>query len=143
MKRGFPRPQTLVETTTPPSRRTAYQKKWLGISYPHPYTARADLISRLHYGRVFECITFKKCIVCGKHVKGNKVWTYRDGDRLTPDSGPFHEKCVKLTQALCPFVAVTKGRFAWQEEDWHVVGPLIRLSYVESGYGKQVDSTGT
>jgi len=122
MKRGFPRPLMRVE-------KSKRDDNWKPRSLPIPYSSRIDNIAHWHYGRLKECTTFKKCIVCGDDVPEDIVWIYRSFSSIEPDSGPFHEGCKKQTVTLCPFIADKPARYNWSQESWAEVGPIIRGKY--------------
>lgn len=97
-------------------------------AYPHPYSSRDDDIATLHNGRVGYCISRCMCIVCGLKVETDtdgRVWIYRNSQGgLVEDSGPFHEKCMRLTISMCPVIKFRN--FSWELAVWDDVGPLIR-----------------
>lgn len=132
MKRGFPRPRAIKYPVTTWQLSVDQREKYDGKNFPVPYSARSETdLAKLHDGRVGECITFCRCIVCGDDVEPDEdgmVMVYRNSvGSLVEDSGPFHEKCAILTQKLCP---VIKERgpmgYTWKKESWSDVGPLIR-----------------
>lgn len=118
MKRGYPRPQMRVEKC---SVDVPDKARWSGRSYPVPYSARTDKISRIHYGRINECITYRKCIVCGNVVdldSDGNIIALLDRGRVGVESGPFHEKCARLTANLCPVIARDEERKKMDEKEY-------------------------
>lgn len=137
MKRGFPRPQMHVAKTTTnfstdESGTTkyglSYGEKWDDKTYPIPYTAEEHSISTLHSERLRECVVNKNCIACGEAVEEEIVTVMYQGNKIFSESGPFHEKCARLTQAMCPHINInagyTFGTVAWSE----VQGQIPHLS---------------
>lgn len=132
MKRGFPRPTMYVREIqswryTDDERNTMSHQ-----TYPVPYTAHDDSLARLHVGRVKDCTSFRNCIVCGEWCPDDEVWVYLNGvNGYVEDSGPFHEKCMRLTQAKCPMVKHSIAddggdSYRFQKVSWAQVGPIIR-----------------
>ncbi len=141
MYKGFPRPRITVEKF---SGSWTYAKvednpdaikheieKGEGKEYPHPFSASDSNISILDNARVYQCATQKLCIVCGEFVFGEKVWVYYYGGDLQSDAGPIHEKCMRLTENLCPAMRVDQthgepGRiYEWREVVWRDVQQRI------------------
>jgi hypothetical protein len=140
MKRGFPRPRTMVGTlySNPKSKRGGYRAKWNNREYPHPYTASDDNVAAIHDGRRVETVMFKRCGTCGEPVKdecvglilynvdtkdGKHVRTYEDW--LHSESGPYHLKCLALNFAMCPHLSETDIYMAGYAK-WSDVYPMIR-----------------
>jgi hypothetical protein len=95
VNKGFPRPRF---------------ENWDKVTYPLPYTAKETSIAVLDDDRVAECLGDNLCIVCGEGV-GDRCFailkkSISDDFDLSvfAESGPFHEKCVKLTLFLCPHI---------------------------------------
>ena len=136
MKRGFPRPLTKIEKTHSNPRRgkTSYGKKWDGRNYPHPYAANEDNLARIHEGRKFECVKFKRCLNCGEPVKEDVVGLLlynpnsrlgtRFNDYIHSEAGPYHFKCLRQSISMCPHIATTQ-RFIAGSGEWKVVKPMI------------------
>lgn len=124
MTKGFPRPRKTVKQIR--VGRWVLNKEWAGKSYPIPFSAKMNRVGHLCKSRVIECATKKLCIVCGEDVPGEDVWCYLWLGSLTADSGPFHEKCVRLTQKMCPVVSEHPDRFDFKMMKWSVVGPTIQ-----------------
>lgn len=123
MQRGFPRPQIQIEKC-----RTLFNqesKSWGGYgdfwdnkTYPVPYTAEIDSISVLNSDRMEECATGKLCVVCGDEVPEETVSVlFKDGEVFS-ESGPFHEKCARLTEKMCPHIAISQGQYAFKSVPW-------------------------
>lgn len=124
MKRGFPRPRKLLEKPT--NWRISDDKFYQGKTWPHPYSANDNDLADVKPGRAWECVQFKRCQVCGEPVKGEKVWIYLlAGEVYASDSGPYHEKCVRLTKRMCPVVALNEDHYRFQEENWSAVRKYI------------------
>lgn len=129
MKRGLPRP--MMDWNELKSFRFSEeeQKDWRSRPrrLPVPYSSYEDDLARLHTGRVKDCTSFRNCIVCGDWCPDDKVWAYINGNNgWVQDSGPFHEKCMKMTVKLCPMVKAHPDAYAFQEISWAVIGPIIR-----------------
>jgi hypothetical protein len=126
MKRGYPRPRTMVGKTH--SNRLAsagaggsYGKKWENREYPHPYTANDGNIAHINKPRLRESTRNKICGTCGLHVKEDLVGLILynprakrnrlagNGDNLLhAEAGPYHLKCLTLNFTMCPMLAATK-----------------------------------
>lgn len=121
MTKGFPRPRKYIKKIRPRLERNktifSYDAKWDNKEYPMPYTGRVNQVGYLAYGRVAECVKNRLCIVCGEKVED--PWAYIYENFFTDDSGPFHEKCVTITQKLCPFVNENPDIFRFVKVDWH------------------------
>jgi hypothetical protein len=144
MKRGFPRPVTKVENIQTSSLKHM-NEIYGNRPYPHPYTARIDKISRMHFGRVRECIIFRKCSVCGNPVKPDElgeVTVILDRGDFSADSGPFHEKCAVLAKIKCPLIATQGSRFTIAKRKWANAQPSMRKAY-SYNYGHEIDPPGT
>lgn len=130
MKQGFPRPRFNLKEVKGWYITARMSKDELqslvNKSYPHPYSARDNDLADVDPGRIKQCTYFKLCMVCGLKVDGDKVWVYRNSEGLNADSGPFHEKCMRLTQKLCPAVRTGIEKFKWSFDDWDDVAPIIR-----------------
>jgi len=123
MHAGFPRPQFQVEKT-----KTArlgekewgsYGEKWDNRSYPIPYTAEDYSISTLNSDRLEDCVSHKKCIACGEAVEEELVTILLYDGQVQGESGPFHEKCARLTNTMCPHINLNPDflfiQVAWSE----------------------------
>lgn len=86
MNKGFPRPR--IENK--------------GKVYPLPYTAEEKSIAVLHDDRFKECLIGRLCIVCGEGVNSDACFAILKSGVVFGESGPFHEKCAKMTLFLCP-----------------------------------------
>jgi len=146
MKRGYPRPQMRVEKISA----DVDKERWGNRSYPIPYSARTNLISRIHYGRTIECITYRKCLVCGTVVDlddDGKVIVLLDRGMIGVESGPFHEKCARLTARLCPVVArdierrtaeeIKLTRFGFSTHDWKQARETMKRKFHEMYKAKE------
>ena len=129
MKRGYPRPQMHVSkcvtnTTADGRSGVGYGERWDNKNYPVPYTAEEDAISTLHDGRLKECVHFNKCIACGEPVENKTIPILLRNNEVMGESGPFHEKCAKLTERMCPHVAVST-EYGFKHMAWAEVKPKI------------------
>lgn len=134
MKRGFPRPQMHVEQTQ--THRVwneygksyayvgSYGERWDNKNYPVPYTAEEDAISQLHSGRMRECVTFKRCVACGESIQEEIVSLMLRKGELHSESGPFHDKCARLTQNLCPHINLG-SEYAFVKRRWDEVREIL------------------
>jgi len=103
-----------------------YGDKWDNKTYPVPYTASEQTISSLHSGRMIECAKFKRCVACGDPVSEPDVSVIRKNGKLISESGPFHEKCARLTARMCPHIAESK-EYAFSVEPWaNVKSEILR-----------------
>lgn len=94
-----------------------YGDRWDNKTYPVPYTAQDSSISTLNSGRMMECATFKKCVACGDAVTEDSVSVIRKNGKVFSESGPFHEKCARLTARMCPHIAESK-EYTFSVESW-------------------------
>ena len=105
MRRGFPRP---LFDTKPMRSSSVYNTYEYPRFLPTPYTAQTEAIAMLSSERARECLVDSVCSVCGESVEFNEQgWMtvlFKNG-KLTYESGPFHEKCAKLTMTMCPHIA--------------------------------------
>lgn len=134
MKRGFPRPQMHVDKTRTHrvwnesedrySYIGSYGEKWDGKNYPVPYTAEEDAISQLHSGRMRECVAFKRCVACGEPVQEEIISLMLKKGELHSESGPFHSKCARLTQAMCPHINVG-SEYTFVNRRWDEVRKIL------------------
>lgn len=148
MKRGFPRPTVKIgKLATYSLVSRGLQDKYGNRTYPIPYSARTDKISRVRYGRIRECQSFKRCVVCGDSVKDQEVMMLMTYGMVGPDSGPFHPKCAKLTEAMCPVVKeqMKSGpnknlqRFSWERMDWPLAQARLRRAYEDDYADADID----
>lgn len=103
------------------------------------------MVQRLHFGRVKDCIKFRKCIVCGENVAPDadgKVYACLDYGAVVPDSGPFHEKCMRLTQTMCPVVKMQTQRFTFAKVEWKTLRPKM-IKKFNFAYSSNKDTPGT
>ena len=129
MKRGFPRPMIEWPELKSDKFSDKWQEWWRHKTrrLPIPYSAQEDNLSQLHGGRVKDCTSFRNCIVCGDWCPDDEVWAYKNGSNgWIQDSGPFHEKCVRLTMKMCPMVQCRPDSYLFEKVSWAEVGPLIR-----------------
>jgi hypothetical protein len=103
----------------------------------------------MHYGRIRDCIYFKKCSACGEHIAEENVTVLLEHGQYMPDSGPFHEKCARLVQTTCPIVheqmevpagnpADSTKRFRFEVHNWSVASKGIQEAFRDS-YGSCPD----
>lgn len=122
MTKGFPRPSKYIKKVKArlEVNRSIFSgdEKWDDKHYPMPYTGQVHQIGLLAFGRVRECKKNNLCIVCGYKVEEEKPWVYIYQNHLVDDSGPFHEKCAKLTQSICPFVNENPTIFRFTQIPW-------------------------
>lgn len=115
MKRGLPRPLVYIEKLE--NLGWDDDAKWRNRRYPIPYTA-GGYISLISDGRAKECVSFRKCFVCGEHVPG-KPWALAKGEDLSTEhgeAGPYHEVCIKIAMRMCPHIA--EGEYSAVQIDY-------------------------
>lgn len=132
MNKGFPRPRAKIKEIEKAKRWGLDEDGWNNKEYPIPYSARMNRLSHLAKIRVLECAKNKLCMVCGEFVPGEMVLAYKWADRLTADSGPFHEKCVKLTQSMCPMVNHRPEQFNFELMEWDQIqaGIIVQAKFL-------------
>lgn len=111
MDKGFPRPR--IENN--------------GKAYPLPYTAEENSIANLNDPRLLECINGGLCMICGESVGDRSFAMLRDGNFFS-ESGPFHEKCVKMTLFLCPHIK-DNTRFAMAEVETSAILDFMKEAW--------------
>lgn len=129
MKRGFPRPQMYIEVCTTnvivddEGVRTygGYGEKWNHKTYPVPYTAQSHNISTVESDRLDECHENCLCLACGEQVPQDEIWAMVMRGEYFQESGPFHEKCARLTERMCPHIAESKGKYTFKQATWDEV----------------------
>lgn len=134
MQRGFPRPQIQIAKCGTLYNQESnswggYGESWDNKTYPVPYTAESDAISVLNSDRMEECANHKLCVVCGDDVTEEIVSVmFKDG-AVFSESGPFHEKCARLTEKMCPHIAISQGQYEFKRVPWvSVNSEIIRLN---------------
>ena len=121
MEAGFPRPRKHIKKIKILGQghwKNHDWSEWDNKTYPIPYTAHMDSVGVTNAARVSECRYLRNCIVCGIKVEDETPWAYIWSNTFPEDAGPFHEKCVRLTQKMCPVVATSTGEFRFVQTTW-------------------------
>lgn len=108
MNKGFPRPKIEL----------------YGKQFPLPYSAREDAISLLSDERHLECVRDCVCLVCGDPVEDENSFALLKDEKFHAEAGPFHDKCARLTVAMCPHI---KNDKKWTLKEFPTADILTKI----------------